>query len=165
MDKLILVNNKDKIIGYETKEKCHQGKGILHRAFSIYIFDDNDRLLIQQRSRFKKLWPFYWANSCCSHPRKNENYVEAGERRMVEELGFTVPLEMIAKIQYFAQYKNVGSEREMLALLIGHYHGEKVKVNPKEIANWKWAKIEDVLLDFKKRPEKYAPWFKLGLKK
>ncbi len=165
MDKLLLVDKNDKVVGYETKEKCHEGKGILHRAFSVYLFDDKGRLLIQQRSKDKKLWPFYWANSCCSHPREDEDYVIAGERRLVEELGFTAPLRMIGKLTYYAPYKNIGSEREMLAILVGHYNGEKIKPNPKEVANWKWVRIDDVLQDFKKNPDKYAPWFKLGLKR
>jgi len=165
MEKLLLVDEKDKIIGYETKEKCHQGNGILHRAFSVYLFDKKGRLLIQQRSKFKKLWPLYWANSCCSHPRKDEDYEKAGERRLPEELGFSCSLKLVDKFQYQARYKNIGSENELCAILIGKYNGEKIKINRKEVSDWKWVKVEELENDFKKNPNKYAPWFIIGLKR
>jgi len=164
MKKLILVNKKDKVVGFETKEKCHQGKGILHRAFSIYLFNNKGQLLIQQRSKFKKLWPLYWANTCCSHPRQDESYVKAGERRLKEELGFSCFLKMVDKFQYQAKYKNVGSENEMCAVLVGEYDG-KVKANPKEIAAWKWVDVGKLKEDFKKNPGRYTPWLKIGLKR
>ncbi len=164
MKKLLLVNKKDEVIGPETKEKCHEGKGVLHRAFSIYIFNAKGRLLIQQRSKFKKLWPLYWTNSCCSHPNKDESYVKTGEKRLKEELGFTCPLKMIDKFQYQAQYKDVGSENELCAILTGEYNG-KIKSNIKEVASWKWIDVNKVKGDFKKNPDKYTPWFKTGLKK
>ncbi len=164
MKKLLLVNEKDKVIGFETKEKCHQGKGVLHRAFSIYLFNNKGELLVQQRSKFKKLWPLYWSNSCCSHPRKDESYLKAGERRLKEELGFTCPLKMVDKFQYQAQYKNIGSENEICAVLVGEYNGN-IKSNFKEIADWKWIEINKLKDDFKKKPDKYTPWFKIGLRK
>ena len=164
MEKLLLVNKKDKVIGNETKENCHQGKGVLHRAFSIYIFNDKDQLLIQQRSKFKPLWPFYWANTCCSHPRKGEEYIEAGERRLKEEFGFTCFLRMVDKFEYHARYKDVGSENEMCAILVGEYNG-KIKADSKEIADWKWVHVDKLQNDFKKNPNKYSPWLKIGLKR
>ncbi len=165
MKKLLLVDKKDKVIGFETKENCHQGKGILHRAFSVYIFNNKGQLLIQQRSKFKPLWPLYWwAPTCCSHPRKGEGYIDAGERRLKEELGFTCSLKMIDKFQYQARYKNVGSENEMCAILIGTHSG-KVKANSKEIADWKWINVNRLKDDFKKNPDKYVPWLKTGFKR
>ncbi len=164
MRKLLLVNKKDKVIGLETKEKCHQGKGILHRAFSVYVFNDKGQLLIQKRSKYKPLWPLYWANTCCSHPRKGEDYVKAGKRRLKEELGFACPLKMIDKFQYQAKYKDVGSENEICAILVGKYNG-KIKASPKETADWKWVDIDKLQNDFNKNPDKYAPWLKIGLKR
>jgi len=164
MKKLLLVNKKDKVIGFETKENCHQGKGILHRAFSVYIFNNKGQFLIQQRSKFKPLWPLYWANTCCSHPRKGEEYIKAGERRLKEEFGFACSLRMIDKFQYQAKYKDVGSENEICAILIGEHNG-KIKADSKEIANWKWVDVNKLQNDFKKNPDKYAPWLKIGLKR
>lgn len=164
MKKLLLINKKDKVIGFETKENCHQGKGILHRAFSVYIFNNKGQLLIQQRSKYKPLWPLYWANTCCSHPRKGEGYVDAGERRLKEEFGFTCALKMIDKFQYQAKYKDAGSENEMCAILVGEHNG-KIKADSKEIADWKWVNVNKLQNDFKKDSDKYAPWLKIGLKR
>lgn len=161
---LVLVNKKDKVVGFETKEKCHQGKGILHRAFSVYLFNNKGQLLIQQRSKFKKRWPLYWANTCCSHPRKDESYVKAGERRLKEEFGFSCSLKMVDKFQYQAKYRDVGSENEMCAILVGEYN-DKIKANPKEIADWKWVDIDKLRDDFRKNPGRYVPWSKIGLKR
>ena len=164
MRRLLIVNKKDEVIGFETKKRCHEGKGIFHRAFSIYLFNGEGQLLIQQRSKFKKLWPLYWANTCCSHPRKGESYVEAGERRLKEELGFTCFLKMVDKFQYQAKYKDVGSENEMCAILVGQYTGD-IKLNHKEVANWKWVDIYKLKEEFEKNPDKYTPWLKIGLRK
>jgi len=164
MPKLLVVDKNDKVLGFKDKEKCHQGKGILHRAFSVYLFNDKGQLLIQQRSKFKKLWPFFWANSCCSHQYKDESYVKAGERRLKEELGFSCPLEIVDKFQYQARYKDVGSENELCAILVGEYNG-KIKANPREIADWKWVDVEKLEDDFRKNPGKYTPWLKIGFKR
>ena len=82
--KLLIVNKKDEILRSETKEKCHEGKGILHRAFSVFIFNNKNQLLLQKRSKFKLLWPLYWSNSCCSHPKKGENIQSAAKKRLKE---------------------------------------------------------------------------------
>jgi len=164
MEKLLLVNKKDKVIGLESKERCHKGKGVLHRAFSVYLFNNKGQLLIQQRSKFKKLWPLYWANSCCSHPRKDESYVRAGERRLKEELGFISSLKMVDRFQYQTRYKNIGSENEVCAILVGEHNG-KIKANPKEIADWQWIDPDKLKNDFRKNPDKYAPWLKIGLRR
>jgi geranylgeranyl diphosphate synthase type I len=164
MTKLVLVDKKDRVVGYASKEKCHQGKGLLHRAFSVYIFNRQGELLIQQRSRLKPLWPLYWANSCCSHPRRGEGYKEAGERRLEEELGFTCSLKLVDKFQYQALYKNKGSENEVCAILSGKYDG-KVRPNRREAAGWKWVDAEKIKNDFKRHRDKYTPWFKIGLER
>jgi len=166
MRKIIIVNKKDEIIGYENKEKCHKGKGILHRAFSVYLFNNKGQLLIQKRSKLKRLWPLYWANSCCSHPRRNEDYIKAGERRLKEELGFTCSLKIVDKFQYRARYKRIGSENEICAILVGSYdYNGKIKPNPKEVAGWKWVNPYKLKEDFRKNPDKYTPWLKIGLRR
>lgn len=162
--KLLLVNKKDKVIGTETKEKCHDGRGILHRAFSILILNNKNQILLSRRSKFKKLWPLYWDNSCSSHPLKNESYEEAGQKRLKKELGFNNPLKLIDKFQYQAGYKNIGSENELCALLVGEYNEKKIKPDHKEIANWKWMDFSKLQKDMKKNPQKYTPWLKIGVK-
>ncbi len=163
MEKLILVNKKDGIAGYEDKEKCHQGKGVLHRAFTIFIFNNKNQVLIQKRSKNKLLWPLFWETSCSSHPHRGETCLKSAEKRLKKELGFTCRLESVNKFQYRAAYKNIGSENEVCAILAGKYNG-KIKPNPKEVADWKWIGIEELKKDVAKNPDKYAPWLKISLK-
>jgi isopentenyl-diphosphate Delta-isomerase len=97
-ENLVLVDKDDQAIGYKKKNQCHHNNGVLHRAFSILIFNDNNELLLQKRSRNKLLWPLFWSNSCCSHPRQGESLHQATQRRMNEELGFNTALKFIFKI-------------------------------------------------------------------
>ncbi len=164
---LLLVDEKDNIIGYKPKTECHLGKGVLHRAFSVFIFNSKQQLLIQKRSSKKMLWPLYWSNSCCSHPRKDESYVKAGERRAFEELGIKLKLTYVYKFIYTASYFSksgslVGSENELCAVLIGKSDSEP-KLDPDEVAEFKWVSLEELEKDIKTSPEKYSPWFKLEL--
>jgi len=163
MDKLLVVDREDKILGYEEKTKCHD-KAILHRAFSVYIFNDKGQLLIQQRSKHKPLWPLYWANSCCSHPRRGEDYERAGERRIEEELGIECSLRLIDKFHYKAKYEDVGYENELCGILVGTYSG-KIKADKKEVADYKWIDVKKLLKEFEDKPNKYTPWLKIGLKR
>lgn len=160
--KLILVDNQDRVIGYENKAKCHQGQGILHRAFTVLVTNDKNQVLIQWRSKFKKLWPLIWETSCSSHPRKGEKILFLAKKRLKEELNFTCPLRSIGKFQYQAFYKNVGSENEICSLLVGKYNGE-VRRNPRETADWKWINLKELKEGVKKSPQKYAPWLKIAL--
>ena len=164
LPKLLVVNKDDKFLRYETKKKCHQGNGILHRAFSVYIFNSKGEVLMQKRAKDKLLWHDYWTNSCCSHPYDGEKIVEAGVRRLQEEFGFTCPLKDFGKFVYQANFKDIGAEHEMCSILFGQYDGS-VKPDPKEIAEYKWQKPDFILKDFDKNPHKYTPWFKIGLTK
>lgn len=161
---LIKVNKNDKIIGAETKEKCHLAKGILHRGLMIFIFNDKNQLLIQKRSKKKMLWPFFWENSCSSHPQRGESYLEAGKKNLKRELGIICQLKFLDKVRYSASFKKIGSENEICAILVGQY-SDKVKPNSKEIAAWQWVKLEKLKKDLRENPQKYTPWFKIGLKK
>lgn len=164
MIKLILVNKKGKVIGYEDKKKCHLGYGILHRAFSIYVLNNKNQLLIQKRSDLKMLWPLHWSNTCCSHPLKGLNYQRTLKKRLKEEMGFTCSLRVIDKLYYQANYKKVGAEHELCDIVIGRYNG-KVAPNQKEVADWQWLGLNWLMKDIKQHPDIYTPWFKIGLKK
>ena len=157
---LILVNPKDEEIRWEDKARCHLGDGILHRAFSIFIFNDNNELLIQKRSDQKLLWPLFWSNSCCSHPRKGEKIESAAQRRMEEELGIKTRLKYLYKFQYQAAFKDVGSENELCSVFIGKSDGQ-VQVNKNEIAEWKYLKAENLDTELTENPGSYTPWFKM----
>ena len=164
MEKVVLVDENDKQVGLEEKVKAHLGQGILHRAFSVFVFNEKKELLIQQRAAEKMLWPLYWTNTCCSHPREGEGYEEAGQRRLEEELGFNCPLKYIGKFQYQANYKDIGSENELCAVLLGNYNGE-VKINTKEANDFKWIDFEYLKKDVLENPDKYTSWFKIELDK
>jgi isopentenyl-diphosphate delta-isomerase len=155
---LIVVDKQDGIIGYESKERCHEGKGLLHRAFSILIFNNQKQLLLQKRSKLKLLWPLHWSNSVCSHPRAGESYEEAAGRRLNEEIGLEVPLQFLYKFQYQADFKNIGREKEMCCVYIGRANG-KVRANKNEIDDWKYIEIEMLNKHISAHVEKYTPWF------
>ncbi len=157
---LILVNEQDEVVGYLDKASCHVGDGVLHRAFSIFIFNDRGELLLQQRSDQKWLWPRFWSNSCCSHPRKGEDMETAIHRRLQEELGFDTPLHYLYKFQYHARYNDRGSENELCYVYIGKYDGS-VQVNPNEIAAWRWISPEALEQEMAQHPERFTPWFKM----
>jgi isopentenyl-diphosphate delta-isomerase len=164
MDKVIIVDDNDNQVGLEDKLKCHLDKGILHRAFSVFVFNNKGELLLQQRSSKKLLWPLYWSNTCCSHPREGEDCESAGQRRLKEEMGFTCPLKLIGKFKYQANYKDVGSENELCSVLIGK-HNNDVNINKEEVANFKWIGLQILKKDISKNPDQYTPWFKMELEK
>ncbi len=164
-DLLVLVDKEDNILGYEEKVKCHMGKGLTHRAFSIFIFNDKKEILIQKRAKGKMLWPGFWANSCCSHPRKDEKYLEAGKRRLKEEMGIDVNLRSVFKFYYQAKYENIGSENELCTVLVGRHSDDKINPDLGEVEEWKWKGIEKLKKDIKNSPDIYAPWFKIEIKR
>ena len=161
MEKVIIVNRQDRVLGEEKRLKTHQVNGVLHRGFIILIFNGKGKLLLVKRSKKKMLWPLFW-DGCCSHPGLNETYVQAAERRLKEELGFTCSLKYVDKFYYRAVYKDVGSEEEICAILTGKYDGQ-IAPNPDEIAEHRWIKIEDLEKEMKEKPEFFAPWLKKAL--
>lgn len=164
MGKVVLVDKNDNPLGLEDKIKAHLREGILHRAFVVFVFNDKNELLIQKRSKEKMLWPLFWDGTCASHPKKNENYQKAGERRLKEELGFSCRLRLFDKFQYQSFYKNIGTENEICAILVGNYNGEIIP-NIKEIADWKWINFSKLKQNIKKSSQKYAPWFIIGVER
>ena len=160
-DMLILVDQSDNEVGHMSKSSCHDGRGRLHRAFSILIFNDRGELLLQQRAASKRLWPLYWSNSCCSHPRNGETMEAATQRRLREELGISCPLQYLYKFQYRAQFDATGAEHELCSVYIGRC-GEKIKINSDEIRDWRWISPEALQREIAMQGgESFTPWFLL----
>jgi isopentenyl-diphosphate delta-isomerase len=163
---LILVDTNDVVIGYEEKASAHQGDGKLHRAFSIFLLNDYDEVLLQQRSSLKPLWPMYWSNTCCSHPRRGETLAQSTTRRLREELNLEAPLKYLYKFQYHARYEAaLGSEHELCSVFVGHVQGRpKPKVNQTEIADTVWLPITEVNEWLSNDQISTTPWFALEWK-
>jgi isopentenyl-diphosphate delta-isomerase len=161
-DALILVDEADRRLGHLSKEACHQGRGILHRAFSLLIFNGRGELLVQQRAPSKRLWPLYWSNSCCSHPRSAESMDAATRRRLNEELGISCTLEFLFKFQYHAQFDDTGAEHELCSVFIGRCD-EALRVNREEIHDWRWIAPEELQREMSGlvARTRYTPWFVL----
>lgn len=157
---LILVDAEDREIGFRDKGRCHDGEGILHRAFSLFIFNAAGELLLQQRAADKRLWPGYWANSCCSHPRRGETLEIATGRRLAEELGMRATLEHVYKFQYHARYGELGSERELCHVFVGR-SDDTVRANPTEIAAWRWVTPAALDAEMAAHPERFTPWLQM----
>jgi len=163
-DLLIRIDKQNKVIGFETKEKCHYCPGILHRAFSIFIFNAKNELLLQKRSSKKLLWPEVWSNSCCSHPKNDEDLILTASKRLNEELGFSCKLKYLGSLYYQANFKNFGCEHEITHIYSGKYEGI-VKPNSDEVIQTKWIKLDDLQKEITENPESFTPWLKLILKK
>lgn len=161
---LILVDENDNEIGYEHKNKCHEDSGILHRAFSIFIFNDNLDLLMQKRSDTKLLWGDFWSNTVCSHPRKGESMEFATQRRLKDEMGISTDLKYLFKFQYQAKFKNIGSENELCSVYVGHYNGP-FNPNPTEIKDMMFIPYDKILEEITRSPKFYTPWFVLEWEK
>jgi isopentenyl-diphosphate delta-isomerase len=159
-EQLILVDEADREIGHLNKAACHAGAGTLHRAFSLFIFNDEDQLLIQQRGARKQLWPLYWSNSCCSHPRYGESMSSAIHRRLMEELGLSCPLEFLFKFKYQAQYDGAGAEHELCSVFFGR-SSTQVRSNREEIGAWRWISVPQLEREFDEDKHPFTPWFKL----
>jgi isopentenyl-diphosphate delta-isomerase len=159
-ESLILVDEADREVGHLSKAECHHGRGVLHRAFSLLIFNGDGELLLQQRGASKRLWPLYWSNSCCSHPRRAESMETAIHRRLREELGVRCPLQFLFKFQYQAQFDAAGAEQELCSVFIGRCT-EPPEVNRNEIQAWRWIAPEALQAELAGGAEKFTPWFKL----
>lgn len=159
-EQLILVDDQDREIGYKGKTDCHLGQGILHRAFSIFVLNSDNELLLQQRSPGKMLWPGYWSNTCCSHPRRGESMSVAVTRRLQQELGFTCPLTYLYKFRYHAQFGVLGAEHELCSVYFGRYDGA-VDANVNELAAWRFVGVEALERELQTAPDTFTPWFKM----
>jgi len=160
---LIVVNNKNQAVENDTWQSCHSLKPKLHRGFTVLVFNKKGELLLQKRSQQKPLWANFW-DGTSSHPRKGESFVQAAERRLQEEMGFSCKLRKTGQFQYKEKFENLGYEWEVCAVLEGRYDGE-VKPNPDEVGNYKWISINKLKKEISLNPDSFAPWFKIIIKK
>jgi len=158
-ENVILVNEKDEQIGLMPKMEAHQ-KALLHRAFSVFIFNENDELMLQQRALSKYHSPGLWTNTCCSHQREGETNIEAGKRRLEEEMGFSTELKDTVSFIYKAPFDNGLTEHEFDHILVGKYNDDPV-LNPEEAADFKWLSLDEVRRDMEVNPHLYTAWFKI----
>ena len=158
-DFVVLVNKNDKKIGLMPKMEAHK-KGALHRAFSVFIFNNKNELMIQKRNINKYHSPGLWTNTCCSHQKDGESNINAGKRRLLEEMGFCVELNEIGSFIYNVGVDNGLIEHELDYILVGKYNGN-VKINSDEVDNWKWMSLDNIKDDVRKRSKNYTEWFKI----
>ncbi len=159
---LIVVDKNDNEIKTSEKHDAHMNGGVLHRSFSVLLYDYNKRMLIQQRSKGKYHTPLLWTNTCCSHPTPGESTENAVSRRMLEELGEKYPVDEVFSFTYKAELGGGMVEHEFVHVFFGICDDDsKLNVNPYEIANIKWVSIDDLCTDIIKKPDTYTPWFKI----
>ncbi|MBC7525577.1 MAG: isopentenyl-diphosphate Delta-isomerase [Flavobacterium sp.] len=158
-EEVILVNPNDEQIGLMPKLEAHE-KAVLHRAFSVFILNKNNEIMLQQRAHHKYHSPLLWTNTCCSHQRNGETNIEAGTRRLREEMGFESPLKELFHFIYKAPFDNGLTEHELDHVMIGYYN-DNPKINPDEVERWKWMPIEAVKNDMEINPDIYTVWFKI----
>jgi isopentenyl-diphosphate delta-isomerase len=157
---LILVDADDNEVGHLEKAAAHQGAGRLHRAFSLFVFDERGRLLLQRRAASKRLWPDYWSNTCCSHPRRGEDMTQAIHRRLDEELRMRCELQFLFKFQYHAQFDAEGAENELCWVYAGRSN-DVPEHNRSEISALRYVEPAALDLEMSRSPRAFTPWFKL----
>ena len=158
-EQVILVNEKDEQLGTMPKLEAHE-KGVLHRAFSVFVLNDSGEMMMQQRAACKYHSPLLWTNTCCSHQRVGESNIEAGKRRLFEEMGFVTELKDVVSFIYKASFDNGLTEHEFDHVLVGTYN-ENPNINIDEVNNFKWMTLEQVKVDMELNPDIYTEWFKI----
>ena len=161
MEKVILVNEQDEQTGTIEKMEAHR-KALLHRAFSVFIFNEKGEMLLQQRAMGKYHSPGLWTNACCSHPRPGESVEEAAGRRLKEEMGIDVKIEKIFDFIYKTEFDNGLTEFEFDHVYTGTYNGN-LQPDKQEVKDYCFRSVADIEEDLKNRPEKYTSWFKIAL--
>lgn len=156
---VILVDEKDQQIGTMEKLEAHE-KGVLHRAFSIFLFNKKGEMLLQKRAMEKYHTPGLWTNTCCSHPRTNETIDEALQRKLKQEMGITCEVQKAFQFLYKSELESGLIEHELDHVYYG-YFDESPNPNPEEVSDWKYSSITDIREEFKNHPEQYTPWFKI----
>ena len=161
---VILVDENDNPIGKEEKVKCHLPSGILHRAFTALIFNNEGKLLLTKRSDKKMLWPGYWDGTVASHPRESETYMSSAERRMPEEIGIVCKMNYMNKFEYHVPYKDVGSENEICGTLIGIVDDfDETCLIKDEISEIKWIDPDELKNELEQNMDVYCPWMVIAL--
>jgi isopentenyl-diphosphate delta-isomerase len=163
MEQVILVDENDQQIGLMEKMAAHE-QALLHRAFSVFIFNSEGKMLLQQRALNKYHSGGLWTNACCSHPRSNENVIDAATRRLHEEMGFVTPIQPAFQFTYKTVFDNGLTEHEFDHVFIGTYDGE-ININPDEVENYGYGLVEDIELDIQQYPSIYTEWFKIAFPK
>lgn len=158
---VVLVDEFDTPIGEMEKLKAHE-TGVLHRAFSVFLFNKNGELLLQQRAREKYHGGGLWTNTCCSHPQANETVEESAKKRLQFEMGIVCELEWVYSFLYQEKVENNLIEHEFDHVFVGQYNRDP-QPNPDEVQNFKWMKIADILIDIDQHPSHYTVWFKKAL--
>lgn len=158
-EKVILVDTNDEPLGLMEKMAAHE-QALLHRAFSVFVLNDKNEVMLQQRASHKYHSPLLWTNTCCSHQRAGESNIQAGKRRLKEEMGFETELKELFHFIYKAPFDNGLTEHELDHVMIG-YSNKAPKINKEEVENWKWMKIEDIKKDMEIHPQIYTVWFKI----
>ena len=151
---VILVDENDQEIGSMEKQEAHE-KGLLHRAFSVFVFNENKELLLQQRALTKYHSAGLWTNTCCSHPRIGETIEQAAHRRLTEEMGFDCELITKTSFIYKAAFENGLTEHEFDHVLVGNFNGE-ISFNPTEVKNFKWINLEELQIDLLQNNQNYT---------
>jgi len=158
-EKVLLVDTQDRVLGIMPKLEAHQ-KGVLHRAFSVFILNRQNALMLQQRAWDKYHSPGLWTNTCCSHQREGEDSLAAGKRRLQEEMGLEAPLTPLFTFIYKAPFDNGLTEHELDHVLLG-YSEQSPNPNPQEVADWQWMPLEEVQRKLTEQPEQFTVWFKI----
>jgi len=159
-EELILVDAEDRETGYLSKAECHDGNGVLHRAFSVFLFNAAGELLLQQRSASKRLWPGFWSNTCCSHPRRGETMSVATSRRLQDELNVRATLEFVYKFAYQAQFDAAGAENELCHVFLGRIENA-IQPNEHEIAAIRYVAPDVLLAELAEDSARITPWFRM----
>jgi isopentenyl-diphosphate delta-isomerase len=163
MEEVILVDTDDNEIGIMEKIEAHE-KALLHRAFSVFIFNSKGEMLLQQRAKSKYHSGGLWTNACCSHPRKNETTLAAAERRLNEEMGITVQLKHIFSFTYKTNFDNGLTEHEFDHVFVGYYDG-RPNINTNEVENYAYNTINLLEENIKINSSLYTTWFLIAFPK
>ena len=159
MELVTLVDRDDNVVGVEEKLRAHRD-GRLHRAFSVFVFDDRGRLLIQQRAVDKYHSGGLWSNTCCGHPRPGESSASAASRRLLEEMGFACELQDAFHLVYRAELDNSFVEHELDRVFVGRFNGEP-HPDPREVAGTQWIPMPELLVRLKAQPGRFTRWLRL----